>query len=118
MVLGSYYLTALRPESKQPEFGDRSRTFADLEDVIHAFEDKRIELHEWVWVRFNGEVEDNDELDEPIKAEDLGDGTRIEQWSLRRDRFDEDGALISRYLLTTVGRVVMNNTIIGAVAAA
>jgi DNA-directed RNA polymerase subunit beta' len=118
MVLGSYYLTALRPESKQPEFGDRSRTFADLEDVIHAFEDKRIELHEWVWVRFNGEVEDNDELDEPIKAEDLGDGTRIEQWSLRRDRFDEDGALISRYLLTTVGRVVMNHTIIGAVAAA
>ena len=86
--------------------------------MIHAFEDKRIELHEWVWVRFNGEVEDNDELDEPIKAEDLGDGTRIEQWSLRRDRFDEDGALISRYLLTDVGRVVMNHTIIGAVAAA
>jgi len=118
MVLGSYYLTALRPESEQPEFGDRSRTFADLEDVIHAFEDKRIDLHEWVWVRFNGEVEDKDELEEPIKAEDLGDGTRIEQWSYRRDRFDEDGALISRYLLTTVGRVVMNHTIIGAVAAA
>ena len=118
MVLGSYYLTALRPESEQPEFGDRSRTFADLEDVIHAFEDKRIDLHEWVWVRFNGEVEDKDELEEPIKAEDLGDSTRIEQWSYRRDRFDEDGALISRYLLTTVGRVVMNHTIIGAVAAA
>ena len=49
----------------QPEFGDRSRTFADLEDVIHAFEDKRLGLHDWVWVRFNGEVEDNDELDEP-----------------------------------------------------
>jgi DNA-directed RNA polymerase subunit beta' len=118
MVLGSYYLTALRPESEQPEFGDRSRTFADLEDVIHAFEDKRIDLHEWVWVRFNGEVEDKDELEEPIKAEDLGDSTRIEQWSYRRDRFDQDGALISRYLLTTVGRVVMNHTIIGAVAAA
>ena len=118
MVLGSYYLTALRPESEQPEFGDRSRTFADLEDVIHAFEDKRIDLHEWVWVRFNGEVDDKDELEEPIKAEDLGDSTRIEQWSYRRDRFDQDGALISRYLLTTVGRVVMNHTIIGAVAAA
>ena len=53
----------------------------------------------------------------PLKQETLRDGTRIEQWKYRRDRFDEDGALISRYLLTTVGRVVMNVTIIDAVAA-
>ncbi|MEY4772030.1 MAG: hypothetical protein RLZZ346_1285, partial [Cyanobacteriota bacterium] len=46
------------------------------------------------------------------------DGTRIEQWNYRRDRLDEDGALISRYVLTTVGRVVMNSTIIDSVAAA
>jgi DNA-directed RNA polymerase subunit beta' len=118
MVLGSYYLTAIKPQLDKPEFGDRSRTFASLDDVIHAFDDQRIDLHAWVWVRFNGDVEDDDELDQPLKTEDLGDGTRIEQWTLRRDRFDEDGALISRYLLTTVGRVVMNHTIIEAVAAA
>ena len=118
MVLGSYYLTALQPDAVQPEFGDRSKTFAGLEDVIQAFEDKRIGLHDWVWVRFNGEVEDNDELNEPAKAETLSDGTRVEQWTYRRDRFDEEGALISRYILTTVGRVVMNHTIIDAVAAA
>ena len=105
MVLGSYYLTAIKPQLDKPEFGDRSRTFASLDDVIHAFDDQRIDLHAWVWVRFNGDVEDDDELDQPLKTEDLGDGTRIEQWTLRRDRFDEDGALISRYLLTTVGRV-------------
>ena len=40
-----------------------------------------------------------------------------EQWLFRRDRFDEDGGLISRYLLTTVGRVVINHTILDAVAA-
>ena len=117
-VLGSYYLTALQPDSVQPEFGDRRSTFAGLEDVIQAFEDKRIGLHDWVWVRFNGEVDDNDELTEPAKAETLSDGTRVEQWTYRRDRFDEEGALISRYILTTVGRVVMNHTIIDAVAAA
>lgn len=93
-------------------------THAGLEDVIHAFEDKRLLLHDWVWVRFNGEVDDEDEIDKPLKAESLSDGTRIEQWTYRRDRFDEDGALISRYILTTVGRVVMNYTIIDAVAAA
>jgi DNA-directed RNA polymerase subunit beta' len=118
MVLGSYYLTALQPGATKPDFGDRSCTFAGLEDVIHAFEDTRIGLHDWVWVRFNGEVQDDEELDAPSKSESLSDGTRIEEWSFRRDRFDEDGALISRYILTTVGRVVMNHTIIDAVAAA
>ena len=117
MVLGTYYLTALQPQMTPVEFGDRSRTFSDLEDVIHALEDKHLGLHEWVWVRFNGEVEDDDERDEPVSSETLSDGTRLEQWTYRRDRFDEEGALISRYILTTVGRVVMNHTIIDAVAA-
>ena len=117
MVLGAYYLTALQPDAQTVEFGDRSRTFSSLEDVIRAHSDKRVGLHEWVWVRFNGEVEDEDERDEPINTETLSDGTRLEQWTFRRDRFDEDGALISRYILTTVGRVVMNHTIIDAVAA-
>ncbi len=118
MVLGSYYLTALQPGAFKPEFGDRSRTFAGLEDAIHAFEDKRVNLHDWIWVRFNGEVEDEDELDTPIESKTLEDGTRIEQWTYRRDRVDQDGALISRYIFTTVGRVVMNHTIIDAVASA
>ena len=46
-------------------------TFASLEDVIFAFEDKRLSLHEWVWVRFNGEVEDEDEMNNPQKKSGL-----------------------------------------------
>jgi len=117
MVLGSYYLTAIQPDSKRPDFGDRTKTYSGLEDVIYAFEDKRLNLHDWVWVRFNGEVEDEEELDQPISANTLEDGTRFEQWSFRRDRIDHEGALISRYILTTVGRVVINHTIIDAVGA-
>jgi len=118
MVLGAYYLTAVQPDGSKPEFGDRSRTFAGLRDVLNAFEDKHLTMHDWVWVRFNGEVDTEGEAKEPVQQETLSDGTRIEQWRFRRDRLDEDGALISRYLLTTVGRVVMNSTIIDAVAAA
>jgi DNA-directed RNA polymerase subunit beta' len=118
MVLGAYYLTAEQPGSDKPEFGDRARTFAGLEDVIAAHQDKHISLHDWIWVRFSGAVECDEEEREPQRQETLSDGTRIEQWLYRRDRFDEDGALISRYLLTTVGRVVINHTIIDAVAAA
>jgi len=116
MVLGSYYLTALQPNYQQPEFGDNKTTFASLEDVIFAFEDKRLSLHEWIWVRFNGEVEDEDEMSSPQKTQELEDGSRLEIWNLRRDRFDSDNNLISRFVLTTVGRVVMNYTIIDSVS--
>jgi DNA-directed RNA polymerase subunit beta' len=117
MVLGSYYLTAIQPHANQPNFGDHSHTYASLEDVLQALEDKRIDLHDWVWVRFSGEIDDDDELKKPRKLETLKDGTTIEEWTFRRDRLDQDGSLISRYILTTVGRVVMNHTIIDAVAA-
>ena len=116
MVLGSYYLTAVQPNYKKPDFRNNQTTFASLEDVIFAFEDKRLSLHEWVWVRFNGEVEDEDEMSNPQKIKELEDGSRLEIWKLRRDRFDSQNNLISRFVLTTVGRVVMNYTIIDSVS--
>jgi DNA-directed RNA polymerase subunit beta' len=61
MVLGAYYLTAEKPGAIKPEFGDRAKTFANLDDVIDAFEEKHLHLHDWIWVRFNGEVENDDE---------------------------------------------------------
>ena len=106
----------MQPNYQKPEFGYDKATFASLEDVIFAFEDKRLSLHEWVWVRFNGEVEDEDEMRSPQKTQLLEDGSRLEIWNLRRDRFDSDNNLISRFVLTTVGRVVMNYTIIDSVS--
>ena len=52
----------------------------------------------------------------PQKTQELEDGSRLEIWNLRRDRFDSDDNLISRFVLTTVGRVVMNYTIIDSVS--
>jgi DNA-directed RNA polymerase subunit beta' len=123
MVLGAYYLTAEQPGSSRPSFpvrasDDRSRLFASLDDVLAAFEEKHLKLHDWIWVRFAGEIDSEDEDKDPQNVETLTDGTRVEQWKYRRDRFDEDGALISRYLLTTVGRCVINQVIIDAVTTA
>ena len=55
-------------------------------------------------------------MNTPKKTEELEDGSRLEIWNLRRDRFDSDNNLISRFVLTTVGRVVMNYTIIDSVS--
>ena len=106
----------MQPNYQKPDFGDNKTTFASLEDVIFAFENKRLSLHEWVWVRFNGEVEDEEEMITPKKTEELEDGSKLEVWNLRRDRFDSQNNLISRFVLTTVGRVVMNYTIIDSVS--
>ena len=51
-----------------------------------------------------------------LMADNLKDGSRLEIWNLRRDRFDSQNNLISRFVLTTVGRVVMNYTIIDSVS--
>ena len=56
------------------------------------------------------------EMHSPQKTQELEDGSKLEIWNLRRDRFDSENNLISRFVLTTVGRVVMNYTIIDSVS--
>ena len=111
MVLGTYYLTVTPPHGKKPSYGKRESTYASLEDVNNAYENKLIHLHQWVWVRFNGIIDNPDEVSRPRKVEKLKDGTKLEHWHYRRDRVDAEGGLISRMVLTTVGRVVMNHAI-------
>ena len=66
--------------------------------------------------KLKDEVVDEDEMKSPQKTHELEDGSRLEIWKLRRDRFDSGNNLISRFVLTTVGRVVMNYTIIDSVS--
>ncbi len=111
MVLGAYYLTAEPPRSRKPSYGSHRHTYASLADVNSAYHQGLLRLHDWVWVRFHGEVDNPDEGDRPHRVETFKDGTRLEHWKFRCDRFDSGGRLFSRMILTTVGRTVMNHTI-------
>ena len=97
IVLGIYYLSIIR----EKQIGE-GRTFVDLNEILKALE--------------NGDVEDEDEMSNPQKTEELEDGSKLETWNFRRDRVDSQNNLISRFILTTVGRVVMNHTIIDSVS--
>ena len=118
MVLGAYYLTAESPRStRKPPYGSHRHTYASLADVNGAYDQGLLNLHDWVWVRFQGDVDNPDEADRPSRVEKFKDGTRLEHWKFRCDRLDGSGRLFSRMILTTVGRVVMNhaiNTVISA----
>ena len=112
MVLGAYYLTAESPHStRKPAYGSHRHTYASLADVSSAYDQGLLSLHDWVWVRFHGDVDNPDEAARPHRVEALKDGTRLEHWKFRCDRFDSGGHMFSRMILTTVGRVVMNHTI-------
>ncbi len=112
MVLGCYYLTAENPKATKGE----GRYFADLDDAIIAYHQAEIHIHAYIWVRFDGIVE-TDEPDEKVLEENTTDeGVVTRTYRMRRERRNASGDLISRYIKTTVGRVIYNKTIIDALA--
>ncbi len=107
MVLGCYYLTAENPKATM----GAGRYFADLDDAIMAYEQKLVEIHAYVWVRFDGDVE-SDFPDELKEEQTTDDGVVTRLYEYRRTRHDRDGMLISQYVKTTPGRIIYNKTII------
>ena len=112
MVLGCYYLTAENPDAVK----GKDRFFANLEDAIMAYEQRQVDLHAYVWVRFDGEVEidkaDTEPLEEVVDRDAQGNVvSTMRRYKYRRLRLDADGNLISQYLYTTPGRIIYNKTI-------
>jgi len=107
MVLGMYYLTAENPNAQK----GAGRYYASLNDVIMAYEQQQVDLHAYIYVRFDGVVESDEPDTEPLQVEQNSDGTRTSLYKFRRVRSDAQGNLISQYIRTTAGRVIYNTTI-------
>jgi len=104
MVLGCYYLTV---NNIKGLLGS-SHYFADLNDVILAYNQNKIEIHSAIWIRVN---EENSLLSDVIKTIELNDGTIIEYYEDRQIRKTKDGEIIVQYLKTTTGRAILNYVI-------
>ncbi|MGF1482085.1 MAG: DNA-directed RNA polymerase subunit gamma [Cyanophyceae cyanobacterium] len=107
MVLGCYYLTAENPHSQTGQ----GRYFASLDDAIKAYEQGQLDIHTYIWVRYEGTVETGEEDTEVVKSESLDDGTVLKYYKHRKVRETADGEIISQYINTTPGRVIYNKTI-------
>jgi DNA-directed RNA polymerase subunit beta' len=107
MVLGAYYLTAENPKAQK----GAGRYYASLSDVIMAYEQQQVDLHAYIYVRFDGVMETDEPDTEPLQVENNSDGTRTLMYKFRRIREDAQGNLISQYIRTTPGRVIYNTTI-------
>ena len=105
MILGCYYLTTHNP-SQQKEQG---YYFSSLDDALLAYECKKVSLHSYVWVRFDGIVEDDSTL---ISIEKTGDNGTIETFTDQIIKKDASNNILVQYLLTTPGRILLNKVLL------
>ena len=104
MVLGCYYLTVNNIKSLLGS----NNYFANLDDVILAYNQNQIELHTSIWVRSKDNGIEPGTL---IKKTVLEDNTTIEYYENLQIRFDSAGEPLVQYIQTTTGRVIFNYTI-------
>ena len=104
MVLGCYYLTV---NNIKGLLGS-NHYFANLNDVILAYEQKKIEIHSSIWVRYQNINQESSKL---IKITKLRDGSNIYHYDDKQIRQTKDNEVIVEYLKTTTGRVLLNYTI-------
>ncbi|MEY3311231.1 MAG: hypothetical protein RL348_564 [Bacteroidota bacterium] len=111
MVLGCYYLTAENPtqQNKQAFY------FSSLEDALLAYDSNKIPLHSYVWVRFDGIVDNESEA---IKIEETENGEKIHIFDDRIMKKNKNGETVVQYLLTTPGRILLNKVLLDSLVIA
>jgi DNA-directed RNA polymerase subunit beta' len=101
MVLGCYYLTV---NNIKGLLGS-NHYFANLDDVILAYNERKIEIHSGIWVRIQ---EESPAVLNLIQTLTLKDGSTIEYYDNRQIRKTKDGETIVHYIRTTTGRAILN----------
>ena len=104
MVLGCYYLTV----PNIPKLLGSNHYFANLEDVILAYNQNKIEIHSEIWIRIS---EDNSSLPTLIHMSKCNDTTWIESYNSRQIRKTQEGKIIVQYFRSTTGRAILNYVI-------
>lgn len=106
MVLGCYYLTVNNINSL---LGSK-HYFANLNDVIFAYNQNQLEIHSEIWLRIPIASVDSDDSEENrlIKKIDLKDGTVVEYYKNQQIRKNLKDEVIVTYILTTTGRALLN----------
>jgi DNA-directed RNA polymerase subunit beta' len=101
MVLGCYYLTV---NNIKGLLGS-NHYFANLDDVILAYNQSQIEIHSEIWVRIQESDTPASEVNKVLK---LNDNTLIEYYTDRQIRKTKDGEILAHYVRTTTGRAIFN----------
>jgi DNA-directed RNA polymerase subunit beta' len=101
MVLGCYYLTL---NNVKGLLGS-NHYFSNLDDVILAYNQDKIEIHSSIWIRV---PEKKLIMTKLIKTIELPDNTVLEYYENEQIRKTKTGEIIVQYLQMTTGRAILN----------
>jgi DNA-directed RNA polymerase subunit beta' len=106
MLLGCYYLTL----ENRPSIKGTNHYFGCFDDAIYAYEQKQIDLHAYIWVRCSNIpiIFDTGTLLKNIRFKDKTVLKIYENCQLRKSKSKEP---IVKYIRTTVGRIIFNQTL-------
>ena len=101
MILGCFYLTVNNPTQQKSS----NNYFADFEDVLLAYQQLEIDLHTFVWVKFEHKIENETSAQfEKIETEKnifyISNNIQIKN--------DLQDTTIAKYIRTTPGRILLN----------
>jgi DNA-directed RNA polymerase subunit beta' len=103
MVLGCHYLTITNNQQNKLLY------FLNFENAIAAFEHNIIGLQSLIWVKYFGSIQFN-KKSKFIKSYQFKT-TTIEIYNNYQIRRNDLGEILSNYILTTPGRIIMNRLI-------
>lgn len=101
IVLGLYYLTT----SLGLEYEKDGHYFSSAKDVLMAYLDNKVFIHNNVWIRYYGKIEKDEQL---IKCIEFKDGSMLKIFSTYQIKQRSNGEFIVGYIKTTVGRILFN----------
>jgi DNA-directed RNA polymerase subunit beta' len=102
MVLGCFYLTANNPS--QQKKGEHY--FSSFDDVIMAYQQSELNLHTFVWVKCENEI---DFMSEDLFETKIGEIVHFTSPYLQIKK-DVGGTILTRYMRTTPGRILLNES--------
>jgi DNA-directed RNA polymerase beta' subunit len=106
MVLGCYYLTTFSNHGKI--LRGSGMYFNSLRDVIKVYEQRRIDVHSLIWVKWANFIENGTDQEDPLEIRLSSFGQWQEISSNYHRIYDSHHNLISQYICTTPGRILFN----------
>ena len=108
MVLGCYYLTTTCNEKYIKHQKGSGLYFTSFSDVFKNYENKKIDLHSTIWLKWNGYFEHGNDQTEPLEIRINSYGNYLEVYPNLQKYYSRENILITQYIATTPGKVLFN----------
>ena len=108
MVLGCYYLTTHCNRSTIKYQQGSGFYFNNFSDVLNAYRRKIVDLHAFVWVKYDGHLEQGNDQDDPIEIRINSYGQWTEIYQYIQKSYSQNNTPINQYICTTPGRILFN----------